>query len=358
MKLKATLTALTLTAVMATGFTTMAQAQTPPGPMMGGAMGMATFAKIDTNGDKVLSPDEIHAYVASKIAGLDANNDGFLTADEIAAKMTLLAHDRIVARATEMMARLDKTADGKISVDALAKMPMPMDRMVDRMLQAGGGKITKETFDTLQAMRGGMGQPGMGRGDHGPKDGHGPKGGNWRMGDHGRMGGRGGDHGRMGMMGMMDDMGPMGPGLMGPDHEIKFSDIDTANRGYITADDIQAYKLARIKAIDANKDGFITPEEFATVAIAKMEPRIKAHTDEMVKRMDLNGDGKLSIEELAAAPFDMMLGHLPTDKDGNVTEQAFMRAMQDHGPGGWRQHHGGMTPPPPVAPDANGGSGN
>jgi hypothetical protein len=349
MKHKTTLTALTLTAIMATGFSAMVQAQTPPGSMMGGAMmggamGMAPFAKIDTNGDKVLSPDEIHAYVASQIAGLDANHDGFLTADEIAAKMTQLAHDRILARATEMMPRLDKSADGKISVDALAKMPMPMDRMVERLLKAGGGKITKETFDSLQAMRGGKG-PGMG-------EGHGPKEGGWRNWWHHRFGGDQGRDGEHGPMGMMGGMGPMGPEMMGPDLEIKFSDIDTANHGYITADDIHAYKLARIKAIDANADGFITPDEFATFALAKMEPRIKAHADELVKRLDLNADGKLSIEELAAAPLDMMLADLPTDKDGNVTEQGFMQAMQDHGPGG-RHQHGGM-----MAPDAMDGAGN
>lgn len=352
MNFKATLTALTLTAVMATGVASMVQAQTPPGPM-GGAMGAATFAKIDTNGDKVLSPDEIHAYVAAQIQGLDANSDGFLTADEIAAKTTLLAHDRIATRATEMLARFDKSADGKISVEDLAKMPTPIDRMVTRMLKAGGGKITKETFDTLQAMRGGMGRPDMGKPgkDRGAKDGNGRMGDRW--GDHGRMGGRGGDHGPMGMM---DGMGPMGPGMMGPDHQIKFSDIGTGNKGYITADDIAAYKLARIKALDVNGDGFITPDEFATAVMAKMEPRIKAHADEMVKRADLNGDGKLSIEELAATPIDMMFAHLPTDKDDNVTEQGFMRAMHDHGPRGNGHHRGGMTPPP--APDANGGSGN
>lgn len=349
MKLKSTLTALTLGAVMATGVGVAVFAQTPPTPM-GGPMGMAAFAQIDTNGDKLLSPDEIRAYVAGQIKGLDANNDGFLTADEIAAKMTQLAHDRILARATAMVARVDKNADGKVSVDELAAMPMPMDRMVERMLKAGGGKITKETFDSMQAMRGGMGQPGMGKGgkDHGPKEG------GWRNWWHHHIGGEqgpGDDHGPMGMMGDMGS-GMMGDGMMGAGEPITFADIDTVGHGYIIADDIKAYKLSRIKAIDANNDGFITPDEFATYAMAKMEPRIKAHTDDLVKRLDLNGDGKLSIEELAATPMDMMFSHLPTDKDGNVTEQGFLQAMQEHGPGGWRQH-GGM-----MAPDAMDGAGN
>ena len=142
MKFKSTLTALTLGAVMATGVGMAVFAQTAPAPM-GGPMGMVAFAQIDTNGDKVLSPDEVHAYVASQIKGLDANNDGFLTADEIAAKMTQLAHDRILARATEMVARIDKNADGKGNCKTTVDGAVPL--MVKLVLISSRGIPSKST---------------------------------------------------------------------------------------------------------------------------------------------------------------------------------------------------------------------
>lgn len=367
MTFKATLTALTLTAVMAGTFGTIAQAQTPPAPPAPPAA--ALFAKIDTNGDKVLSPDELRAYVAAQIAGLDANHDGYLTADEIAAKLTQIAQERVTMHATEMLKRADKAGDGKVTVEELAAMPRPMDRLIDRMLKAGGGKITEATFDTVMALRdhhGPMGGPGMeGKGPGKPMEGKGMEGrgpgmGGWR--DHGPRGPMGGPgHERGGMMGMMGMMGggmmPMGPGLFAPDGGVKFADIDTTHQGFITADSYQAWKLAQVKALDTSGDGVITPDELAAAAMTRIAPRIKAHAEEMVKRMDLNGDGKISIEELAAAPLDMMLFHLPTDKDGNVTEKAFERALDGHGPGGWHHHgpgrdHGMMPPPPPPADGA------
>lgn len=369
MTFKARLSALTVGAMLATSVAAAAVAQgVPPGaggpamgpmmgPMFGGAMAKETFAQIDTNHDGVLNPDEIHAYVAGMIKGLDANNDGFLTADEIAAKMDQLTRQRIVARATAFEDRFGKADGGKVTVEALAQMKTPFDRMLDRMLKAGDGKITKATFDTVMALGGPEGRMGGRMGDHmggkagapnpgGPEMG-GPRhwGGHW--GGPERAGFRHRDGGPMGMIGM----------VFGP---VKFSDIDTKNQGYITADDIQAFKLAKLKAIDANGDGTITPDEFADFAMAKLQPRIQERADALVKRLDLNGDGKLSIEELAAAPLDAMFAHLPTDKDGNVTEQAFVQAMDHHpgGPGGWHHRGPGKMPPPPAAPPPAAPSGN
>lgn len=330
MSFKSKIFALTAGAVLLTGVAASAFGQ-GIGPMAG-SMGPETFVKIDTNQDKVLSPGEIHAYVAGMIKGLDANGDGYLTADEIAAKMTELTRDQVLTRATAMAARLDKSGAGKVSVDELAKMRTPMDGMLDRMLKAGGGKITQATFDTVMAMRG----------EHGPGQDGKPSPARWggpeRWGGHGeRMRGHEHGHGPGGMM-----------GLFGP---IKFSDIDTKGQGFITAEDIQAYKLARLKAIDKDGDGYITPAEFTDFEMQRITPRIQQRADDLVKRLDLNGDGKLSIEELAAAPLDMMFAHLPTDKDGNVTEQAFLGAFGAHH--GWRHRGGpdGMMPPAP-APDA------
>lgn len=369
MAFKAKLTALTIGAVLATTAATAALGQgmqsgpaggpmhgQMPGPM-GAFMGPGTFSKIDTNGDKVLSRDEIRAYIAAQVKGLDANGDGVITQDELTAKMTEMRKTRMEAMAAKFIDRFGK--DGKVSVDDLAQRPMPMDRMINRMLKVGDGKISKSTFEAVEAMGG--------------FDRHGP---GARMGDHKGDRHAGRDNGpRSGMHGSWHGMRGAG-GLMR--HEMpKFSDIDTNGDGFITADEIAAYKLARIKAIDTNGDGFITPEEFATYAVGKMEPGITARAAKIFATLDLNADGKVTIEELAAAPLDMMFARLPMDKNGNVTEQAFMRTMagpgRGHGPRemrgheGWRgrwQGHGdhmygngrrdggwGMMPPPPPMPD-------
>ena len=79
---KATLTALTLAAVMAAGLSTALNAQ-GMGPAGDGPRPMPGFAALDANGDGAITPDEIAAYRAKQVAELDANGDGFLTADEI-----------------------------------------------------------------------------------------------------------------------------------------------------------------------------------------------------------------------------------------------------------------------------------
>lgn len=362
MKRKSRMMALTLGAMLAGSVSTAVLAQTarmngPKGPMQQAAM--ARFDTVDTNHDGVLSPDEIKAYEAAQIQGLDANGDGFLTADEIAAKMTQMAQARITQRAEMMGKRLDKNGDGKVSVEELATAPTPMDHFVQRMLKAGGGKISKATFDTVMAMRGNMGHGGWMQhrwGQHGNHQGWGDHQG---RGDHrgmrGDMQGQG-DHGWGGKPGMQGARGGMGPGMMGAQMMGSrklptFDQLDANHDGFITAAEIHDYRLAQVKALDTNNDGFVTPDEFAARAMARMEPAIKARAAKLVQRLDLNNDGKLSIEELAAAPMGMMFAHLPTDKDGNITKQAFLRGM--HGPqNGWH-HRGpgrdGQMPPPPAS---------
>lgn len=342
MKRKSRVLALTLGAMLAGSVSTAVFAQAAPvkgpqGALQGAAA--ARFDKIDANHDGVLSPDEVKAYEAARIKGLDANGDGFLTADEIAAKMTQMAQERTAEHADQMVKRLDANGDGKVSVEELATAKTPMDRFVQRMLTAGGGKISKATFDTVMAMRGQMGQGGWMQ--------H-----RWER--HGGPEGRG-EHawgGKPGMHGPRAGMGPgmMDAGMMAPARLPSFDQLDANHDGFITEAEIHDYRLAQAKALDTNNDGFISPDEFAAHAMARMEPAIKARAAKLVQRLDLNNDGKLSIEELAAAPMGMMFAHMPTDKDGNITRQAFFGGM--HGMrGGWH-HHGqgrdGQMPPPPA----------
>ena len=152
---KSTLTTLTLAAALAASIATMVPAQDRPqppmGPMGGPMMGLPAFSAIDTNNDGIASPAEVKAYEAAQIKGLDANGDGFLTADEIAAQMTRVMTEHMTARVTAKFAQIDPKGDGKITIAEAEAQRTPVSMMLNRMVKMGGGKITKEAFDALQA---------------------------------------------------------------------------------------------------------------------------------------------------------------------------------------------------------------
>lgn len=153
MKAQAKLTALTLAAIMAAGASTALHAQ---GKRADGPRPMIQFSAIDTNGDGVITPDEIKAYRESRIKALDANGDGELTADEIANFQLAQIKARIEARAKAMVQRLDVNGDGKLSAAELAAARLPGlqgpdSRMMRWLDKDGDGKITKQEFDAAQA---------------------------------------------------------------------------------------------------------------------------------------------------------------------------------------------------------------
>ncbi|MDE3027420.1 MAG: hypothetical protein KGH84_03355 [Paracoccaceae bacterium] len=306
---KSTLTTLTLAAALAASIATMGTAQDRPQPPMGAPMiGLPAFSAIDTNNDGVASPAEIKAYEASQIKGLDANGDGFLTADEIAAQMTRVTTERMTANVTAKFAQIDPKGDGKITIAEAEAQPMPMSRLLDRMLKMGDGKITKETFDAMQTRI----AAGAGR----MRDEHGGKG--VRGGDHAE--GMPGDHGPMARRGAV--------GLDGALAKLNFADLDANKDGVITADEVKAYQDARIVAMDANKDGFISVDEFVSGRLANLAPTMQERATKMVAALDLNGDGKISIEELAAAPMSMMFAHFPANADGSITKAEYAQAQE------------------------------
>lgn len=157
MKRKATLTALTLAAVMVAGVSTAINAQGMGGRSGGpGGFGMGPkidFAAIDANGDGKITPDEMKAWQAKQVDGLDANNDGYLTEDEIVNFRTKQAEARIKARVAAMFAKRDLNGDGKLS--AAEMMSAPRDMIAQRMFRMADrnkdGAVSQAEFDAAKA---------------------------------------------------------------------------------------------------------------------------------------------------------------------------------------------------------------
>ena len=74
----------------------------------------AAFAKLDANGDGVVTQDEFVAAAKGKFAALDAGHTGKLTAAQIAASPTAQQRDKKIAE--HVVKKLDSDGDGSVSL--------------------------------------------------------------------------------------------------------------------------------------------------------------------------------------------------------------------------------------------------
>ncbi|MBI1220764.1 MAG: calcium-binding protein [Rhodobacteraceae bacterium] len=92
------------------------------GPMGGpGVMG-PLFQKFDTNGDGIVSPDELRTGLQAALKQYDKNGDGVLSLDEFSAFYTEVTRPAMVRH----FQALDTDGDGKITA---TEMSAPADRM-------------------------------------------------------------------------------------------------------------------------------------------------------------------------------------------------------------------------------------
>ena len=126
-------------------------------------------------------------------------------------------------------------------------------------------------------------------GGRGGRDGHGPRGG------HGMMG-RGGPGG-----GMMLQL---------------FEEVDADGDGAVTQAEIDAYRTAQVGGADADGDGSLALEEFQTLWLERMRPRMV----DAFQNLDEDGDGQITEAELDSR-VDRMVARLDRDGDGALTLQ-------------------------------------
>ena len=80
------------------------------------------FDEIDADKDGKITAAELEAHRAARFAAADANKDGSLSAEELVAMHEAARAERQLARSTDMIARFDTNGDGLLSAD---EMPQP-----------------------------------------------------------------------------------------------------------------------------------------------------------------------------------------------------------------------------------------
>lgn len=182
MKTKTLFSAVTLAAMVAASFSTIAHADS--GPRGGDRMGqMFVFEDVDANADGKVTKDEIAAYHAAKVAGMDTDKDGNLSEAELIAGQKQGQAERQANREAKMAKRMieqrDANKDGVLSLDEMAPKDGRGDKMFDRADADGDGAISKAEADAAQEKMGKRGgdrggdrdgeRRGKGDGKHKPK---------------------------------------------------------------------------------------------------------------------------------------------------------------------------------------------
>jgi hypothetical protein len=150
MKTKTLLSAVTLAALVAASFSTIANAEGKPrgGDRMAQ---MFVFEDADTNADGNVTKEEIAAYHAAKTAALDTDKDGNLSEAELIAAHAQRQVDREAKMAKRMIEKRDANNDGVLSLDEMAPKGDRADKMFDRADSNGDGAISKAEADAMMA---------------------------------------------------------------------------------------------------------------------------------------------------------------------------------------------------------------
>lgn len=101
-----------------------------------------SFEEIDTDGNGEVTKAELQALKEARFAAADSNGDGVLSLEEMQAQ----GRERAAERAARMLERFDKNGDGALSKDELPQ-PRRAGKMFDRMDGDGSGGISKQEFE-------------------------------------------------------------------------------------------------------------------------------------------------------------------------------------------------------------------
>ncbi len=143
------------------------------------------------------------------------------------------------------------------------------------------------------------------------------------------------DKAHMGKHGMGGPMGRMGPSF-------DFAAADTNKDGKVTPEEFAAYRTAMVTGIDTDNDGKLSLDELVAMHMKNAAERAKDMSTRMMQDLDADGDGKLSVAELIAMPVPPDAFELAdTNKDGVIDQAEAEAAMKNmmHEPDGKHGKH-------------------
>ncbi len=157
-------------------------------------------------------------------------------------------------------------------------------------------------------------------------------------------------------MGKGPDMGLGGPMMMAP--ALNFEAVDANKDGKISPEEIAAWRAAQAKSVDTNGDGKLSVEELAAMHLKAMTAAATDRAQKLVDRLDSDGDKMLSAAELVEPPMPAdLFAMVDTNKDGfidQVEADAAQKMMADRGHGDrGGNHQRGQS----DGPDDNNGDG-
>lgn len=112
------------------------------------------FETLDLDGDGQVTAAELETLRDTRFAELDSNGDGEVTLDEFTAR----AEGRAGERAQAIFARLDADGDGVLSRDVIeqGQRGPSAARMIERLDTDGDGAVSAEEFAAMSERRAGL----------------------------------------------------------------------------------------------------------------------------------------------------------------------------------------------------------
>lgn len=110
-----------------------------------------SIEEMDTNGDQMISKEEIAAHAKARFDQVDTNDDGKLSADEMAAHGEKEMTKRMKKRQAKMLKRMDADDDGMLSFDEMqAKQQKRLDKMFSRLDANEDGMLSAEELEKMK----------------------------------------------------------------------------------------------------------------------------------------------------------------------------------------------------------------
>lgn len=127
------------------------------------------FATFDADADGTVTEAEIEAGALARFVEADTNGDGVLSVEELVAAAEARRLEEQRRKVEGMVERLDANGDGVLSQEEMdeGRQASRMERMFERLDADGDGAITREEMAEARFMK--HGKPGE-RGQHGHRN--------------------------------------------------------------------------------------------------------------------------------------------------------------------------------------------